>query len=89
MEISLRTHSNSKQWGVRLRHQVTIPDIKSKLDSKALNRVRRDLPEASQLIMRAYWALVINALEPTNDEDSYSQEDIEDLTDDLREFLNG
>jgi len=74
---------------VRLRHPATIPSIKSNSSSKGSSKPKRDLCEANDLIKRAYWALAINALEPVNSSECYDQEDIEDLTDDLREFLNG
>lgn len=41
------------------------------------------------LIERAYWVLLMNTLEPINLHELYSQDDVESLADDLREYLNG
>tara|TARA_R100000951_G_C2522340_1_gene143818 strand:- start:279 stop:458 length:180 start_codon:yes stop_codon:yes gene_type:complete len=59
------------------------------LSSKDSSRIRKDKETINQLIERAYWALTMNALEPVNYTETYSQVDVESLIDDLREYLNG
>lgn len=66
-----------------------IPSIQSNLSSKGLSNPRRDKETIQKLVERAYWALTMNALEPVTNSECYNQSDIEQLTDDLREFLNG
>lgn len=44
---------------------------------------------ARELIERAYWALTMNALEPVSEEETYPQDDINELVDELREFIDG
>ncbi len=87
--ILLRTHSNSRPWVVRLRHPATIPSIRSKLSSKDSSKHLRTPETTKDLIERAYWALTMNVIEPVNQEEIYDQEDVEELVNELLEFING